>query len=169
MLQNTDYDATGGPEKCLRRIPNNLGSQPTFSCNPRSGSICSQLGKSLGALRCRKRLRRNTPGHGKRRTREKEIGLRSPVGWLSNFPEALRPTRIAGANRISSQVYQCPAHRGCPLDLWAAVLRSHGVEQRNQFLARCRELDVISNHDLLRGERFVVKALIGVFVRFQRC
>jgi hypothetical protein len=113
MLQNTDYDATGNSEKCVRRVPKNLGPQPTFSRNPRSGSICPQLGKSLGALRCRKRLRRNTPRHGKRRTREKEVGLRSPVGWLSNCPEAAWLARIACAKRISSQVYQCPAHHGC--------------------------------------------------------
>jgi hypothetical protein len=60
MLQNTDYDATGGVEKFGRRVAKNLGPQPTFSRNHRSGSICSQLGKSLGALHFHKRLRRNT-------------------------------------------------------------------------------------------------------------
>jgi hypothetical protein len=112
-LQNADYDATGSAEKCVRRIPKNLGPQPTFSHNPRSALICSQLGKSLGALRCRNRLRRNTPRHGKRRTREEKVGLRSPVSRLSNWLKDSWPARIAGAKRISSQVYQGPAHHGC--------------------------------------------------------
>jgi hypothetical protein len=112
-LQNTDCDATGSAQKCVSRIPRNLGPQPTFSRNPSSRSICSQLGKSLGAHRCRKMLHRNTPRHGKRRTREKEIGLRSPMGSLSNCPEASWLARIAAAERISSQVYQYPVHRRC--------------------------------------------------------
>ncbi len=30
LLPNTDYDATGSAEKCVSRIPKNLGPQPTF-------------------------------------------------------------------------------------------------------------------------------------------
>jgi hypothetical protein len=52
------------------------------------------------------------------------------------------------------------------LHLLAAALCYLGVEQRNQLLARGRRLDGIPNHDLLRGDRLIIEALVGIVIRF---